>query len=122
MKHGVVLHDGRRPIRQDFHGIEQRRGIRPCSDNDAPQVAHVAEEHRKGGKRHAHARAEQHHIQKQQRQGKQTNVRHNLKEDHYRGYRDERNAEVHQLEQHFFKREYELFDADLLDKRRRFDD
>ena len=49
-------------------------------------------------------------------------MRHNLEKDHYRSYRDERNAEVHQLEQHFFQREDELFDADFLDKRRGFDD
>ena len=45
VKHGVVLHKRRRPIGQDFYGVEQRRGVRPCGDNDAPQVAHVAEEH-----------------------------------------------------------------------------
>lgn len=122
MVHGVVLHEGHCPVGQDFHRIEQRRGVRPCRDDYAPQVAYVAEEHRKRRKRHANACAEQHHVYEQKRQGEQTHMRHNLEEDHYRSDRNKRNAEVHQLEQHFFQWEDELFDADLLDERRRFDD
>ena len=43
--HGIELHDGPHPVREDAGGIEQRRRVRPGGQHDAPKMHDVAEEH-----------------------------------------------------------------------------
>ena len=123
----VVVHRVERlgrlhPVGQKAHRVEQRRGVGPCGDDDAPQVAHVAEEHGERGEQHAEPRAEEQHEHEQNGHREQVHRRRDAEEEHDDDDRDEGDREVHEREEHLLQREDHLRHAHLLDERRRFQD
>ena len=96
------------PVGQKAHWVEQRRGVGPRGDDDAPQVAHVAEEHGERGEQHAEPRAEEQHEHEQDGHREQVYRRRDAEEEHDNDDRDERDGEVHEREEHLLQREDHL--------------
>lgn len=118
MIHGVELLDRHHPVRQDACRVEQRGCISPSGDDDAPEMAHIAEEYRQRREQKAQPCAEQQHVDEEQRQKENVDRRYHSEKDHDGGNGNERKAEVDKRKEDFLQRKDHLFDADFLDEGR----
>lgn len=120
--HRVPLHDLHRPAWEDLDWIEERSEVRPCGDEDAPEMLYVSEIHYECRQYEAESQAEC--EDEDQQEGKQQHVHRwcDAEEEHDCGYSNERDGEVDQRERDLLQREDDLPYPDLLDQGSRSDD
>ena len=117
MVHRVEAHELHHGVRQDLHGVEDGREVRPRENEHAVKMRDIAEKHRDRREQNAKPDGEEERVENGDREQKQRRVERRAGDEHHDNHCNERKAEIHKPREDVREREEVFWDIDLLDER-----